>query len=100
MKRILFCVCGMRQFAILEDEILERRDFIIRANRAFAIDPVPTQVLSSKGNQQMLTFSIGIIKDIELNCNYIFPLLESEPLYKEVVKAAAIEIKVELKEVK
>jgi hypothetical protein len=90
----------MRQFAVIEDEILERRDFIIRANRAFAIDPIPGQVLGSRGNQQMLTFSVGAIKDIELNCNYIFPLVEEEPLYKEVLKASAVVVKVELKEVK
>jgi hypothetical protein len=89
----------MRQFAVIESEILERRDFIIRANRVFAIDPAPAQVLSSKGGQQTVFFSVGAIKDIELNCNYIFPLLEEDPLYKEVVKAAAVVVKVELKEV-
>ncbi len=86
--KVLFCLAGVRQFAVPEKFILFRNGFEIKANQVFVIDIIPSPV-SAPGRAPVLNLNLGALKNAVMNCSFICDLAEEDPIYKGVVEVMA-----------
>ena len=86
--KILFCLAGVRQFAVPEKFILFRNGFEIKATQVFVIDIMPSPV-ASPGRTPVLNINLGALKNAVMNCGFICDLAEEDPIYKGVLEVMA-----------
>ncbi len=83
--KVLFCLAGVRQFAVPEKFITFRLGFEIKATQAFVIDIMPSPV-AGPGRAPVLNINLGTLKNVVMNCSLICDLAEEDPIYKGVVE--------------
>ncbi len=86
--KILFCLVGVRQFAVPEKFILFRNGFEIKATQVFVIDIMPSPV-TSPGRTPVLNINLGALKNVMMDCSFICDLAEEDPIYKGVLEVMA-----------
>lgn len=84
--KVLFCMAGVRQFAVPEKFILVRNGFEIKATQAFAIDFLPSPV-ASPGRTPVINVNFAAMKNVTMKCSLICDLSEEDPVYKGVLDA-------------
>lgn len=83
--KIYYCICGFRQFAVVDSDIDKKEFLIISARRVFAIDIMPPKVRGLYG-RMVADVTLTSMMDVRMNCSFINRMSEDDPLYKGIIE--------------
>ncbi len=83
-EKIFYCICGFREFAVQEKYISTQIDFMICAEKVFAINVVVSPV-TSPSKSPVLSVNITPMRNIRMACSFICELLDEDPIYKAII---------------
>ena len=59
-------------------------DFTIHANRVFGLNPVQPGLIARPGT--MITFDVAEMVNVQMKCDFICDLQDTDPLYKKMIE--------------
>lgn len=91
MKEILYCTAGLTSFGVIKDEIIDRKDFVIKAKRIFTIQAAPASSRVMSPRQVLMDYLVAVYDNVWVVCDIICDLKPESPLYRGIMEGLEVE---------